>query len=132
MRVQWIVLSIVGVLVFGVTTYAHHSLAALYDEKKSIKIEGKVVQFSFRSPHSFVALEAPDEQGKMQRWAVTWSAAAQLARGGITRDFFKAGDHLVITGNPGRDPKDHLVKMVTLVRPSDGFRWGGRAGEIVD
>ena len=127
-----IVLLLAAVLVFGVAAYGHHSLAALYDESKSVKIDGKVVQFSFRSPHSFVAIEAPDDKGKVQRWAVTWSAAAALARSGITRDFFKIGDRIIITGNPGRNAEDHAIKMVTLSRPSDGFSWGTAAGERVD
>lgn len=127
-----VLLFVAAALVSGAAAYAHHSLAALYDESKSVKIEGKVVQFSFRSPHSFVAIEAPDEGGKMQRWAVTWSAASQLARAGITRDFFKIGDRIIITGNPGRNADDHAIKMVTLTRPSDNFRWGNRAEERVD
>lgn len=132
MKTKLVLLIIAGAMVSGVVAYAHHSFAALYDEKATVKVEGKMVQFSFRSPHSFVAVEGPDEKGQMQRWAVTWASPAQLARAGVTRDFFKAGETVIITGNPGRNPDDHLVRMVTLVRPFDGFRWGGREGEVVD
>ena len=37
----------------------------------------------------------------------------------------RPGDHVIITGNPGRNPDDHRARMVNLVRPSDGFKWGG-------
>ena len=127
-----IALLVVTATLLSTLAYAHHSFAALYDEKATVKVEGKIVQFSFRSPHSFVAVEAPDTDGKTQRWAVTWASPAQLVRAGVTRDFFKAGDHVIITGNPGRNPDDHLVRMVTLARPADGFKWGGREGERVD
>ena len=47
--------------------YAHHSFAATYFEDKTEKIQGKLVQFLFRNPHSFVQVEAEDEHGVMQR-----------------------------------------------------------------
>ena len=115
-----------------VSIHGHHSFAATYYEDKTIKIEGKLVQFQFRNPHSFVHVEAPDEQGKMQRWAVEWGGAGQLGGQGVTRESLKAGDVVAISGNPGRNPADHRIRMVTLRRASDGFGWGGRPGETFD
>ena len=132
MRNRLVFMFVAAGFVAGVTASAHHSTAALYDESKQIRIEGRLVQFSFRSPHSFVAVEAPDEDGQMQRWAVGWNAARQLAAQGITRDFFKPGDQVVVTGNPGRDPRDHIIRMESIYRESDGFEWGNRPDEVFD
>ena len=44
----------------------------------------------------------------------------------------KIGDVVVITGNPGRTAADHRIRMLTLLRPSDEFGWGGAPGEVVD
>ena len=115
--------------VFAVTANAHHSVSALYDSSKTVKVEGKLISFSFRSPHSSVIVEAPDAKGVMQRWDVAWNAAGALASTGINRQTFKAGDHVIISGNPGRKADDHLIKMVTFLRPSDGLKWGGSPGE---
>lgn len=104
---------------------AHHSFAATYFEDKTQKIEGNLVQFLYRNPHSFVHVEAPDEKGVMQRWAVEWGAGGQLGRQGVTRETLKPGDHVVIVGNPGRNPEDHRLRMVNITRPSDGWKWGG-------
>ena len=38
----------------AVPTHAHHSFAATYFEDKVQKIEGNLVQFLYRNPHSFV------------------------------------------------------------------------------
>lgn len=114
---------------WAVTAYAHHSVAALYDASKTIMIEGKLVSFSFRSPHSVVIVEAPDTKGQMQRWDVAWNAARSLSNTGINRQTFKPGDVVIITGNPGRQADDHILKMVSFLRPSDGLKWGGRPGE---
>lgn len=116
----------------GATVRAHHSFAATYDESRTVKVEGKLVQFMFRNPHSFVHLMAPDENGQEQRWAIEWGGAGQLAGQGVTRESLKPGDVVVITGNPGRNPADHRIRMVTLRRPSDGFGWGDKPGQTVD
>ena len=116
----------------GTTSYAHHSFAAVYNNKKEIKLEGKMVQFLYRNPHSYVQIEAPDENGVVQRWSVEWGGAASLAGQGVQRDTFKIGDHVIITGLLSRTPGEYRVKMNTLKRPSDGLTWGTKAGEVVD
>src|SRR5262245_42492704 len=119
-------------LIASTTAYAHHSYAATYDVGKEVKLEGKLVQFVYRSPHSFVHVEAPDQDGVQQRWAVEWSGTGQLAGQGVTRETLKVGDSVVIVGRPSVVPGEYRALMVTLRRPSDGFTWGGRGGQTVD
>ncbi len=118
--------------VLGAQAYAHHSFAATYIEDKSVTIEGELVQVLFRNPHSFVHVNVTEKDGTMVRYAVEWGGAAQLGGQGVTRETLKLGDKLVISGNPGRNPSDHRVRMVSLRRPSDGLSWGNRPGEVVD
>jgi hypothetical protein len=115
----------VGAVVSGGRALAHHSFAATYFEDKTQKVEGNLVQFMYRNPHSFVQLEAPDDKGVVQRWSIEWGAGGQLGRQGVTRETLKPGDHVVIVGNPGRNPEDHRLRMVNITRPSDGWKWGG-------
>jgi hypothetical protein len=121
-----------AVMLAGTAAYAHHSYGATYDTSREIKLEGKILQFSYRNPHSFVTLQAPDQGGAQQRWAVEWSGTAQLATAGVSRESLKVGDQVVIVGRPSRVPGEFRALMVTLKRPLDGFSWGGRAGEAVD
>src|ERR1700684_3181994 len=119
-------LLISGVLLAGVPAFAHHSFAATYFEDKTEKIEGDLVQFLYRNPHSFVHVESKDPKtGEVIRWAVEWGAGGQLGRQGVTRETLKPGDHVIVTGNPGRNPDDHRLRMVNVTRPSDGWKWGG-------
>ena len=94
-----------------------------------MEIEGKLLQFQFRNPHSFVHVQAPDENGQLQRWAVEWGGAGQLSGQGVTNQTLRVGDVVSITGNPGRDPADHRIRMQYLRRPADGFEWGRAPGE---
>lgn len=111
---------------------AHHSFAATYDEDRTVKIEGRLVQFLYRNPHSFVHVMAPDGSGVDRRWAVEWGGAGQLSGQGVTRETLKPGDVVAITGNPGRNAAEYRIRMLTLRRPADGFGWGDQPGQTVD
>jgi hypothetical protein len=104
--------------------YAHHSFAAAYREELKVTIQGEVVQMSFRNPHSFLQVNAKDENGVMQKWSIEWGAAAQLAQQGVARDTLKPGDVVIVTADPSRDPTDHRLRMRTIERPSDGWKYG--------
>jgi hypothetical protein len=119
-------------LMSGIQLYAHHSFAATYFEDKQQTVEGTLTQFMFRNPHSFVHVEGKDEKGEPVTWAVEWGGGGQLGRTGVTRDTLKTGDHVVIVGNPGRNPEDHRLRMIRLKRTSDGWTWGTRPGESFD
>ena len=47
------------------SAFAHHSFSATYETTKQIKLEGKIVQFVYRNPHSFVHVEAPDAERRL-------------------------------------------------------------------
>ena len=42
--------------------YAHHSFAPHFDIDKPVDIAGRVVEYEARNPHSYVHIEAVDEQ----------------------------------------------------------------------
>ena len=125
MKLHLCLLLLVGAVVSAVPLLAHHSFAATYFDDKTETIEGNLVQFVFRNPHSFVHVEAPDENGQPVRWAVEWGSGQQLSGQGVAADTLKFGDHVVITGNPGRNPEDHRMRMHSIVRPKDGWKWTG-------
>jgi hypothetical protein len=116
----------------GVAAYAHHSYAATYDVSKEVKLEGRLVQFVFRNPHSYVTIQTKDASGALQRWSVEWAGTSQLSNRGITQDTLKVNDAITIVGRPSRVPGEYRLLMVNLTRPADGFSWGTRGGEVVD
>ena len=121
----------VAALTVTVNAYAHHSFAATYVENQSVTIEGDLVTFELRNPHSFVNVMVKEPGGTMVRYLVEWGSPTQL-QGKISRDTLKAGDHIIITGNPARNADDHRVRLVTLRRPTDGWSWGLSADEKLD
>ncbi len=121
-----------GACAFGAAqASAHHSFAATYIEDQAVTIQGELVRVLFRDPHSFVQMTVKERDGSMVRYSIEWTGAAQLGVQGVTRSTFRVGDRLVISGNPGRDPSGHRVRMLSLHRLRDGFRWDERLGEAM-
>ena len=123
-------LVLAGALLCGGRVYAHHSFAATYVENQQLSIEGEIVQFAYRNPHALLQIVAPDARHQMQRWTVEWEARGQLDREGVTGMTLKAGDRVIITGNPGRNASDHWLRVLTIVRPKDGWKWNVSAASM--
>src|SRR4029079_5078417 len=66
-------------------TWAHHSFAATYLENQTVTIEGELVQFVLRNPHSCVEVDVTEKDGTKTRYVIEWAAPAQLA-GKVDRD----------------------------------------------
>ena len=120
-----------GALMTATAAFAHHSYAATYDVTHEITLEGKLVQFVYRNPHSFVHVVTTDDKGATERWAVEWSGTTQLNNAGVTKESLKVGDVVVIRARPSRVSGEFRALMLNLKRPSDGFTWGS-AGQQVD
>jgi len=120
---------IVAMLTLSVAAYAHHSFAGTYIEDRLVRIEGKVVEFNIRNPHSFINLEVKDKDGKLVRWGGEWGGVTQLSQGGVDRYTLQAGDFLVIDGAPSRDAAEKKVLVRRATRPATESRpfweWSG-------
>jgi hypothetical protein len=125
-----VLLSALTVLTLGGgPTFAHHSASATYIHGKSVKIEGTLKEFIWRNPHSFMKVEAKDEKGQMQTWVIEGAAPAQLLESGLTTSTLRPGDHVIVSGQPGRIAEDHRMLLETVERPADGFKWQGPAAQ---
>lgn len=116
-------------LLLAATLSAHHSFSATYDTGKTVSIDGKVIQFLLRNPHSFLHIEVKDKSGKVEVWNIEWAAAGQL--NGTIAASIKAGDLVTVNGNPARDPADLRIRMVNIKR-TDGESWGFAPGQVVN
>jgi hypothetical protein len=118
-----------AVLMTGAGAYAHHSFAGTYIEHQVMKIEGDVVEFNIRNPHSFILIEVTEKDGKKVRWGGEWGGVTQLSQGGVTRFTLEVGDHLIIEGAPPRDSLDKKVLVRKVWRPATdkkpAWEWAG-------
>jgi hypothetical protein len=126
---SWAALVLSAVVILGAPLMGHHSFAALYIEADTIEIEGDVVEFQYKNPHSWVFVQGQEGLGPTKIYAAEWTGTSQLERLGIAKNFFHVGDRVQIWVSPGRDPNDNRVRLKRIERRSDGFKWGQNRGE---
>ena len=119
-----LVVLILAAFVAAVPVNAHHSFAASYFEEQSIKIEGELVQFEYKSPHSWVHVMVKDDKGQTEQFSAEWANPNRLGQQGITKDTLKPGDFLILTGSPGRNPDERKLHLKRIERPADGWKSG--------
>ena len=117
---------VVGAGMLWAPALAHHSYTEIYLESDSIDIEGIVVEFQYRNPHSWIHVAGQEGASSVEKiYAAEWVSTSQLEREGIGRNFFRAGDRVRLWGSPARNPNDNRVHLKRL-RRSDGWEWRPR------
>jgi uncharacterized protein DUF6152 len=119
-----VLLVLAGAVVLSARLLGHHSYAEYYLEADTIEIEGEVVEFQYKNPHSWIHVQGRDNSGRSGLYAGEWASVSRLDREGITKDFIKAGDHLRIWASPSRNPNDNRIRIKRIERRSDKWKWG--------
>jgi len=83
-------------------TQAHHSFAPYFDATKKVSISGTVKEYESRNPHSYLHVNAVDENGRTREYVCESHGVTQLSRIGITPQLFKAGTKVTLTGSQSR------------------------------
>ena len=99
----------------GAKAWGHHSFAAVYLEEQEVTIEGRLVQFLWRNPHTLVHVMVEQDDGTNVRYVVEWGSATQLGASGVTQATLRPGDYVVVNGNPGRNPEDNRVRLLNFL-----------------
>jgi Family of unknown function (DUF6152) len=119
----------IGALMATVSpSLAHHS-AAMFDEKKSITVEGVVKEFQFTNPHSWLLVDVTDKNGKVTTWGFEAEGPSTLGRAGIRKSDLMPGTKLTITGHPMKDGRPAALWIDAVL--ASGKKLNPRAGFAV-
>lgn len=110
---------------------AHHSFLSIYDQDSIVTIEGVVTEVWFENPHSRVYVESTDTDGNKVLWESETYPRNILVRRGWNHNDLEAGDVVILTGRQARNGTNR-VQMLTLTRPSDGWKGIGFAPDSID
>jgi Family of unknown function (DUF6152) len=116
-------------IVTTVPGLAHHS-ATMFDQSKTITVEGVVKKWELTNPHSWLWVEVKEKDGKTVVWGFEAEGPSTLQRAGIKPSDFTAGTKLTISGNPMRNGEKEAI-WLNAVRTSDGKKFDPRAGFAV-
>ena len=113
------------VVVAAATANAHHS-ATMFEQTKTITVEGVVKEFQYSNPHSWLLVDVKDKAGKVTTWGFEAEGPSTLQRAGIRPSEFPAGTKVTMTGRPMKDGTPAAI-WVLAVR-GDGKRFDPREG----
>jgi hypothetical protein len=114
----------------GVNANAHHS-AVMYEEERTITLEGVVKEFQYTNPHSWLLVDVTNEDGSVTTWGFEAEGPTTLLRAGIRIGDLSPGTELSITGRPMKDGRP-AAAWHHAVRKSDGRELNPRTGFSVN
>jgi hypothetical protein len=95
--------------------FAHHSVQAEFDIRKTFTISGTVAKIEEINPHSFMTLNVKDASGNVQKWSFEFGGPGSLRKAGLARDGLKAGDQVTIKALAAKDGSTSgLLQELTL------------------
>jgi hypothetical protein len=108
------------------TVAAHHS-GTMFEEKKTVTLEGVVKEFQYTNPHSWLLVDVTSKDGSVTTWGFEAEGPSTLARAGIKPSDFAAGTRITITGRPMKDGRP-AATWEYAVRAKDNKRFDPREG----
>ena len=106
---------------------AHHS-GAMFEETKTITVQGVVREFQYTNPHSWLLVDVANADGSVTTCGFEAEGPSTLQRAGIRPGDFKAGTTLTITGRPMKDGRPAATWEYAVradgrkFEPREGFR----------
>jgi hypothetical protein len=99
--------ALVGFALISHSTNAHHSYSE-YDDKKSVEVEGKIVEVAWRNPHARILVESVDASGARVTWDVESAGLNNFQRMNVPLEIFEVGDTVKVAGWPSKRSRDRM------------------------
>lgn len=94
---------------------AHHA-PAVFDQTRTIVIDGTVTNFTWANPHSWIHMDVVGEDGEVTDWVIEMNPPTYLIRGGWRSTTIKPGDKISVVANPLRTAEP-AGKFVAITLP---------------
>ena len=130
MKARFAFIAGAALLVLTISAYAHHPFSAEYDWTKPVTLTGTVNKFEWSNPHSFLYVDAKDDNGQMKQWKLELANPSALTRAGWTRNTLKKGDQITVDAWLAKGNKEQAnVKSVKLANGRE-LSGGSSIGEV--
>ena len=120
-RFLGVAVTALGLLVFGVPVYAHHSFAAEFDSTKCMDFNGTLTSIEWQNPHGYFHVDVKNARGGVDSWSFQMVSLINLKRSGTSRrDFLdNIGKSVYVRGCLAKNGVKNRAAAETL-KLSDG------------
>jgi hypothetical protein len=87
----------------GIPTWAHHAFSAEFDEKKPLKLVGRVTKMDWINPHAWIHMDVKGDDGKVVSWMVELGPPNALLKRGWNKNSLPEGTEIVVDGYQSKD-----------------------------
>lgn len=98
MRFHPITLAVALTLSLALPLAAHHAFAGEFDEKKPVRLKGKITRMEWVNPHAWMHLEVIAEDGTVENWMIEAGPPGALVRRGWKKDSVEPGTEVLVEG----------------------------------
>jgi hypothetical protein len=110
----------IGLFVSGLTVYvsttaslAHHGRASYTNE--IVTLAATVTEFRFINPHVQIYFNITNNVGELEDWQAELTAPNRLARGEWTKNMFRPGDQIQISGRAAKnDGRSVVINQIIM------------------
>ena len=101
---------------------AHHSINAEYDRESPISLNGVITEVEWQSPHIWYYIDVANEQGEIEKWAISGGSPNMLMRRGVYKSVLEIGMTITVQGFRARDGSNNAAgRQVTRSDGSNVF-----------
>jgi len=91
-------LAVASLAAAAIPVWAHHAFQAEFDQKKPVKLEGKVTGMEWINPHAWIHIDVVGPDGKVTNWMVECGSPNIMLRRGFTKRSLEAGTEISVAG----------------------------------
>jgi len=110
-------LSVLVGLMLAAPAGAHHSHSN-YETREFTHLQGKVTEFHWINPHTWIFIEVLDDQGRPTVWALEGASPTELRRDGWKQDDVEVGDTISVRCHQLKDGSNGC--LLGFVTPEGG------------
>ena len=104
-----------GLFLISLPLAAHHS-RAIYDQQRTVTLEGVVTKYVWTNPHVYLYVETRGDSGDAVVWTLESNVTTIMRRRGWSVDTFAPGDRVTVQGNPAKDPTRNMALVVSVTK----------------
>ena len=100
MTKRLLVLALTALVSGAVPAFTHHSWPV--NMEKLVTVKGTVTEWIWANPHCGLLFDVTDDKGSVEHWGAELGNPHQESGAGFTKDIFKPGDKITVTGHPAK------------------------------